>query len=149
MSPSTEFLAGSDVVYRNKDSDAEGKFIYQHTVETSNGVTVTKSSGGSIAVTVGTEFTTKLFGLACHKILASVEGTGSWESGKETYNSKTVTHSYTFEFPVPGGCDATIAVMKNELPTRIDWRASFYSSGWMEVKIAVGTKSLLIIVSKL
>ena len=142
MSPSTEFLAGSDVVYRNKDSDAEGKFIYQHTLETSNGVTVTKSSGGSIAVSVGTEFETKTF-FTGTKILASVVGTGSWESGKETYNSKTVTHSYTFEFPVPGGCDATIAVMKNELPTRIDWRASFYSSGWMEVKIGVCTKSYL------
>ena len=79
------------------------------------------------------------------KILASVVGTGSCESGKETYNSKTATHSYTFEFPVPGGCDATIAVMKNELPTRIDWRASFYSSGWMEVKVAVCTKILLIL----
>ena len=48
-------------MYRNKDSDAEAKFIYQHTLETSNGVTITKSSGSSIAVSVGTEFGTKIF----------------------------------------------------------------------------------------
>ena len=135
--PSSDFLAGSDVVFRNRNGEAEAKFIYSHTVETSSGTTVSKSSGASVAVSVGMEFKTSYFGLAENTFSAGLEVSGSWEQGREVYDSETISHSYTFEFPIPAGCDATIAVMKNEVPTRIDWRASLYASGWMDIVAAV------------
>ena len=145
MSPSKEFLAGSDILYRNKDGRSEGKFTYTHQTETSSGTTVTKSSGGSIAATVGMEFTTKYFGLAENKFSASIETSGNWQKGTETYTSDTTTHTYAFEFPVPAKCDATIAIMKKELPTRIDWKATFYVSGWIDVEVAVCIMNVSII----
>jgi len=139
---SQKFLADSDVVFPNKDGEDEATFTYTHTIETSSGTTITKSNGGSLAVTIGTEFKTKYFGLAEQTISASVAYEGSWESGKETYNSKTVSHEYSFEFPVPAHCDATIAIMKNEMPTSIEWRASFYASGYIDFVIMGKTKTV-------
>ena len=144
QSPSSKFLAGSDVLYRNKDSDTAAKFIYTHTTETSSSLTVTKSSGGSLAAEVGMEFTTKYFGLAENKFSIKYTLESNWQSGTDTFNSDTVTHSYSFEFPIPARCDATIAIMKNEMPTRIDWRASFYASGWVDVEVLVCNTMLLL-----
>ena len=40
-------------------------------------------------------------------------------------------------FAIPAHCDATIAVMQDEIPTRIDWRATFFMEGFVHISVLV------------
>ena len=137
MSPTQNFLANSDVRYPNKDSDTAGKYIYQYSATATTSTTIIKSSGHSISFGLGTEFETKVLGLTNHKIKIDFGYEYNWEDGSHNYTSESTTHLYRFEFPVPAHCDATIAVMQDEIPTRIDWRATFFIEGFVHVNVLV------------
>ena len=91
----------------------------------------------SFTVGIKTEFETKFFGLASHKIGVEFSTTGSWERGKTTASVTSKTESYSFSLTVPKHCDAIISIMKEVIPVRKDWRAKFYISGKVEVSLMV------------
>ena len=137
MSPSKNFLAGSDFTYPNKDSPENGKVIYEYRVTATTSTTIVKFGGFSVAVTVGMEFTTKALGLAENKFKTEIQGSAHWGKDTHEYTADATTHVYRFEFPVPAHCDAVICVMQDELPTRIDWRATFFIEGYVHYKVLV------------
>ena len=106
-------------------------------METSEETSVTISGGMEYTVGVGTEFETGLFGLASATVTMEFSTTGSWEKGTTTTEVKSVSQAYSFTFPVPKGCDATVMMLKQKIPTRIDWKAEFYISGKVELTIKV------------
>lgn len=91
----------------------------------------------SYTVGISTEFETKYFGLASHKISAQFSTTGSWQKGTTTASVESKTESYSFSLTVPKHCDAIISIMKEVIPVRKDWRAKFYISGRVEVSLMV------------
>ena len=91
----------------------------------------------SYTIGISTEFETKYFGLASHKISAEFSTTGSWERGTTTASVESTTESYSFQLAVPKRCDAYISIMKEVIPVRKDWRAKFYISGKVEVSLMV------------
>ena len=82
-------------------------------------------------------FKTSYFGLAENEFSTEISTSGSWDRGRTTATANTVTEVYNFEIPVPAGCDATVTVMKEKIPTRIDWKAEFFVTGRVELTFRV------------